>query len=52
MFTRAKMGVFKPKNFLTSLILHEPTLVKNSLSIPEWKQAMEYELDAFVVNIN
>lgn len=47
MCTRAKVGIRKPKVFQASI---EPTFVKQALSIPHWKQAMDDEYVALMRN--
>lgn len=45
--TRAKIGNFKPKVFLSHI---EPTFVKQALAHPDWFKAMLLEYDTFLDN--
>ncbi|XLU25082.1 hypothetical protein S245_061148, partial [Arachis hypogaea] len=47
MITRSKNGVFKPKALLAAT---EPRTVKDALSHPAWKAAMDAEYDALMKN--
>lgn len=54
MTTRAKAGIFKPKAWVAKQTVDwsitEPTRVKDALSTPKWKQAMDAEYSALVKN--
>lgn len=47
MLTRAKIILFKPKTFLSHI---EPQNLKQTLSQPEWHQAMQVGYDALLAN--
>lgn len=54
MVTRAKAGVFKPKVWTVDTSIYwtktEPTRVKDALSIPHWRAAMDDEYLALMNN--
>lgn len=50
MVTRGKNGIFKPKAFLVDYTQTEPTTAREALKCPEWRQAMQEEYDALLVN--
>ena len=52
MVTRANIGVFKPKLYNISIIVHsyEPSSVKDTLASPSWLQAMNNEYSNLILN--
>ncbi|KAH9779181.1 retrovirus-related pol polyprotein from transposon RE2 [Citrus sinensis] len=50
MITRAKVGIFKPKAFLTDHNSLEPSNVGEALSDTKWKAVMQDEYDALIRN--
>lgn len=49
MIIRLKCGITKPKSLL-GVSTMEPTIAKQSLSNPQWKDAIDQEYDALVKN--
>ena len=59
MITRSKLGIFKPKTYLASILRNPniaayltstPDSVQQALAIPAWKQAMNDEFNALMQN--
>ena len=51
MQTRSKSGIHQPRIHPTLLLAHcEPTSVKQALTDPNWKLAMQQEYDALMKN--
>lgn len=50
MITRGKRGIFKPKALTVSYDDIEPPNAKEALLHPRWKQAMQAEFDALMMN--
>jgi len=52
MITRSKAGVFKPKTFITNIVLNSsiPATIKEALHYPNWFRAMTKEYGALIRN--
>lgn len=50
MITTSKVGIFKPKVYMTILTHKEPVILQEALNDPKWLKAMKDEYDALISN--
>lgn len=48
--TKAKVGIHKPKSYISHVILSKPKKYKEVLLVLEWKTLIQKEFDALFAN--